>query len=85
MRVAGALDWGIFLPGQKAMTKVHQIRKDTTKLDDSEHPLEVEYKSSPTEILCYLSEALFYVLCFLNEVSPHLDIVSPHLDIIVNL
>jgi hypothetical protein len=85
LRVAGALEWGIFIPEQEATTKVHQIRKNTTKLDNSEHPLEVEYKSSPKKILCYLLEALFYMQCFLNEVSPRLDIVSPHLVIIVNL
>ena len=52
LRVAGALEWGIFLPGQITVTKEHQIRKNTTKLDDSEHSLEVEYKDSPTDILC---------------------------------
>jgi hypothetical protein len=43
--VAGVLDRGIFLLGQKATTKVHKIRKNTSQLDHPEHPLEVEYKT----------------------------------------
>jgi hypothetical protein len=50
--VAGAVEWGIFLNGQKTVTKDHQIRQDTTKLDDYEHSLEVEYKFSPKDLLC---------------------------------
>jgi hypothetical protein len=52
LRVAGGIEWGIFLPGQKNATKEHQIRKSKTKLDDSEHLLEVQYKYSPTDIIC---------------------------------
>ena len=36
LRVAGAPEWGIFLHGQGAMVKEHQLRKNMRKLDDSE-------------------------------------------------